>query len=58
MNSQNIILGIFLILFGILILIWRIKNLIKRKYSLFGWDAYGMVFGAGLIVCGVILLNK
>jgi hypothetical protein len=58
MNNQNTILGICLILFGVLILIWRIKKLIKGKYSSFGWDAYGIVFGGGLIVCGIILINK
>ena len=58
MNSQNIILGVFLILFGISLTIWEIRTFVKRQQGYFGWDVYGLVFGVGLIVCGIVLLNK
>jgi hypothetical protein len=58
MDALNIIGGIALILLGIWLLIFQIKNWTANKQDTAGWGIRFFLLGIGCIGCGIILIAK
>ena len=56
MISQDTIIGVVLIFFGVSLTIWEIKTFSRREQVFLGYDVGGLVFGLGCIIWGVTLL--
>lgn len=56
MISQDTIVGVVLIFFGVLLTIWEIKTFSRREQGFLRYDVGGLVFGLGCIIWGVTLL--
>jgi len=58
MNTEKIILGMALIIFGLSLTIRKIITFVKGEQGSFGYDAQGLVLRIGCAICGVILVTK